>query len=105
MFGTASGIGSDLVNLSSQYSACSHGQFTFVPASGAPEVVDGVLSISVAAVLPSDLGDTGESLVLAHLAGLNLSIPGEHLLIVLPPLPGSPWLAYAVSRRPYPRSH
>jgi hypothetical protein len=94
MSGNVFGGFGDAVNLKSQFSACSHGKFSFAPAQGS-SVTNGVLDITINENLTSNYNAATAKVVQAvAAAGFTEAQDYDHLVVCLPPGSGT-WLAYA----------
>ncbi len=82
------GIGGKTVNMASQYSACSFGKLTFVPASGYSNVTNGVLDITLSASVDGlrtpDLENTMNIEVQKALGVSSLNNNFDNILFCMP---------------------
>jgi hypothetical protein len=91
VFGSLVG-GDDAHNLASQFDACSNGQLTFEPATGAG-IQNGVMNVNIDLSSESDNGDLeNAATIVAEISGIKLSW-FDHVMYCMPPSSQS-WIAY-----------
>ena len=92
------GTSGDPVNLRSQYQACSYNKFNFNPATGSPDIVNGVTEVSIDITVAGVDDATVRTAVdnaLATKFGSSWFNLYDHYMYCLPPGTAGGWIAYA----------
>lgn len=93
------GINGDMVNLASQYAACSYGKLTFSRWTGNDSVVNGVLTVSIAnSITNTDDNTIRDAMVnqaVKDLGGSALNTHADHVMVCVPKGTSGGWIAYA----------